>query len=237
MCLILVPIPEAKAILIELIMYTLENQQLFWNGLFYLLNKGIPTGSKHAVPLANMLLSFILIDGLNTDVRLKEIFDTKIKLWKRYIDDGTGIFTGNISEFIKFYTLLQVAFRKYNLELTCETDSFIFTAEGLVEKATKQLTFLDIEIFKFNGTLHTREHRKETSANSYLLGKSAHPRHTFPGIIKSQLYRIRRLCSLETDYTIAVENLRRRCFNSCYIKTTVNDILDDANFRKAYVIK
>ena len=93
-------------------MYTLENQQLFWNGLFYLLNKGIPTGSKHAVPLANMLLSFILIDALNTDVRLKEIFDTKIKLWKRYIDDGTSIFTGNISEFIKFYTLLQVAFRK-----------------------------------------------------------------------------------------------------------------------------
>ena len=220
--------PEVKALLIELIMYTLENQQLFWNDMFYILNKGIPTGSKHAVPLANMFMSFILIDALKTDEALKEMFDSKIKLWKRFIDDGTGIFAGSISDFLEFYTLLQVAFGKYNLELTCDTDSYSVTTDGLVEKATKQITFLDVELFMYNGTLHTREHRKETSANSYLLAKSAHPRHTYPGIIKSQLCRIHRLCSLEKDYLASVKNLRIRCMNSGYKITMIDDILSSA---------
>ena len=139
-------VSEVKTLLIELVMYTLENQQLFWNDMFYILNKGIPTGSKHAVPLANMFLSFILIDALKTDDVLKESFDSKIKLWKRFIDDGTGIFIGSISDFLEFYTLLQVAFRKYNLELTCDTDSYTVTTDGLIEKATKQITFLDVRI-------------------------------------------------------------------------------------------
>ena len=39
-----------------------------------------------------------------------------------------------------------------------------------------------------DGTIHTREHRKETSSNSYLHFESAHPRHTFAAIRKSQLY-------------------------------------------------
>ena len=61
--------------------------------------------------------------------------------------------------------------------------------------------------------------------HAYLSITSSHARHTFSGIIKSQLYRLRRLCSLQADFESAVDNLRERCLLSGYSKTMVDDIL------------
>ena len=82
-------------------------------------------------------------------------------------------------------------------------------------------------MFKNDNTLHTKEHRKETSATSYLHYTSAHPRYTFKGIIKSQLYRIRRLCSREEDYIIAAELLKQRCTASDYKIDVIEDVFDN----------
>ena len=78
-----------------------------------------------------------------------------------------------------------------------------------------------------DNTLHTKEHRRETSATSYLHYTSAHPRYTFKGIIKSQLYRIRRLCSREEDYIIAAELLKQRCTASDYKIDVIEDVFDN----------
>ena len=48
-----------KCTLIELIHYTLSNQQILWEGKYYTLSQGITTGRKHSVPLANILLSYL----------------------------------------------------------------------------------------------------------------------------------------------------------------------------------
>ena len=74
-------------ILVNLIMYTLEHQQIQWNGQFYKLNQGIPTGAKHCVPLANIFLTYIIKELLKKDSTFKHTFDTNIKIWKRFIDD------------------------------------------------------------------------------------------------------------------------------------------------------
>ena len=50
---------KIKSKLIEIILYTLENQQIIWENKFYFLNRGIPTGGKHSVPLANVFLEKI----------------------------------------------------------------------------------------------------------------------------------------------------------------------------------
>ena len=60
--------------LIELILYTLENQQVKWDNKFYTLKQGIPTGGKHSVPLANIFLTFILKDLLQTDHNFRKLF-------------------------------------------------------------------------------------------------------------------------------------------------------------------
>ena len=216
---------DSKDVLIELIMYTLENQQVLWNGKFYMLCQGIATGAKHAVPLANIFLSYIVKDMLNDNVDMKLLFDSKLVMWRRYIDDGTGIFKGTIEEFVCFYRLLQVHFKKYDLEITCDTDTHTITDNLISEKEDHFITFLDVELYKVDGTIHSREHRKETSSSRYLSIKSAHPRHTFPGIVKSQLIRIRRICSLEDDYKQSVKNLEKRCLNSGYSSEMVKGVL------------
>ena len=87
------------------------------------------------------------------------------------------------------------------------------------------VTFLDMDTFLFENVIHTKEHRKETSAEPYLFVSSAHARHTFAGIVKSQLYRVRRLCSLKSEFIIAVDNLKVRCLKSGYDPKMVEDIL------------
>ena len=216
---------QIKSTVVDLVLYTLEHQQIFWGGKYYLLNKGLPTGAKHAVPLANILLTFILLESLKTNASLSNLFSSKVKLWKRFIDDGFGIFQGTIDEFSELFKLLQLCFRNYDLELTSDTDSHVVNDEGVQRKTENFVSFLDVEIFKMDGTVHTREHRKETSANFYLSVNSAHPRYTFSGIIKSQLYRLRRLCSRETDFQIAVSGLKERCLNSGYSSLMLNGIL------------
>ena len=187
------------------------------------------TGAKHAVPLANILLSFIMIDMKNNNSELGNLFDSSVKLWKRFIDDGVGVFKGSIDDFLSFFRLLQESFRKFDLEITCDTDTHIISESGTVSaKQDKYITFLDVEVYKKNGTLHSREHRKDTSASSYLNIKSAHPRHTFSGIVKSQLTRLRRLCSLDEDFQNSVVELKKRCINSGYSLEMVSNILNTA---------
>ena len=215
-------------ILITIIMYTLSNQQIIWNNQYYILNQGIPTGAKHSVPLANIFLTFIVLELRNNNSEFKCGFENKIKLWKRFIDDCGGIISGNITEFIDFFEILRSHFNKFALDLTCDTDTHNVNGDAIIEKVDKCVNFLDIEIFKVDNTIHTREHRKETSAISYLKYNSAHPRHTFSGIIKSQLYRLRRLCSRNTDFNNAVADLKQRCVKSEYPVNMIDNILNTA---------
>ena len=48
------------------------------------------------------------------------------------------------------------------------------------------------------------------------------------GIVKSQMYRLRRLCSREDDYLSAIAGLKKRCINSGYDQIMVNEILSSA---------
>ena len=220
--------------LIEIVIYTLENQQIVWNNQYYVLSQGIPTGGKHSCPLANIFMSFIFRDLLTSNNQFKELFIKCVKLWRRFIDDGGGIYKGGIIEFYEWYKVLKAHFQTYGLDLTFQTDAYEITENGeFVEKERKSINFLDIQIFKVNNEIHTCEFRKETSAKCYLQYNSAHPRHTFPGIIRSQASRLRRLCSRQVDYITAVKELEMRCLNSGYSKSMVNGILGQAiNFER-----
>ena len=165
---------------------------------------------------------------LQTNPIFNNIFNNIIALWKRFIDDGGGISRGTITEFMNWYNIMKEHFRKFELELTADTDSHTIDGDNYVEKETAQTTFLDIDMYKDNNNMHTKEHRKETASNSYIKFGSAHPSHSFKGIVKSQMYRLRRLCSKDGDFISAIENLKIRCYNSGYDKDMVDGILDKA---------
>ena len=48
-----------------------------------MLNQGIPTGAKHSVPLANILLTFIMLEALLNNAQFSTSFNSHILLWKR----------------------------------------------------------------------------------------------------------------------------------------------------------
>ena len=139
-----------------------------------------------------------------------------VKIWKRFIDDIFGLFLGSQRLFDKFYKKIVLQFRKYELEITSETSK-------------ESIVILDIDVFKANNQLHTKEHRKETASNSYLRMGSAHADYTFKGIVKSQMYRLRKLCSRDEDFISAIAGLKERCINSGYDLAMVNEILSSAN--------
>lgn len=62
--------------------------------------------------------------------------------------------------------------------------------------------FLDTTVYidKANNTLKTKVFFKSTDTHQLLHKQSFHPKHTFNGIIKSQLIRFKRLSSTKTDY-------------------------------------
>ncbi len=97
-----------------------------------------------------------------------------------------------------------------------------------MQHSRDQIIMLDIEIYINENQLHTRESRKETASNLYLRNGSAHPDYTFKGIVKSQMYRLRRLCSKDEDFRASLEELRLRCYNSGYSRTMVDGILVNA---------
>ena len=137
--------------------------------------------------------------------------------------------SGSINDFLIWFNKLQQVFLRYELELTCDTDSHEIKDGTLIEKAAKVITFLDMDIFKAEGTIHSKEHRKETSVSSYVPINSAHPRHTFAGIVKSQLFRVRNLCSRNCDFKDSVENLKMRCMRSGYSVNMVQEILSQSD--------
>ena len=82
----------------------------------------------------------------------KSMYERNVKIWKRFIDDCFGMFLGKLKLFKKFYLILKKQFTKYGLELT-------------MEQSLKSIVMLDLEIFKKNNHLHTKENRKETASN------------------------------------------------------------------------
>ena len=154
--------------------------------------------------------------SFKTDNTFRIQFKDRMKLWKRYIDDAGGVFLGRELFQKTFFKTLNEHFNKYELQLTYEISN-------------EKIHLLDIEIFIEDQQFHTREYRKETACNSYVKFGSAHPKHCFKGIVKSQMYRLRRLCSRDNDFMSAVGNLRQRCLNSGYDSVIVDNILSQAD--------
>ena len=71
-----------------------------------------------------------------------------------------------------------------------------------MEIGGRTLHFLDLSISISNGRLETSVYSKPTDAHLYLNANSCHPKSQILGIVKGVALRIRRICSMETDYKV-----------------------------------
>ena len=167
---------NVKTIIDTVIKFTLEETFVTYQDECYKSKVGIPTGGCNSRQLADIFLQWLLFKNIKPKLRNW----TLITFWKRFIDDGFGLWKGTQEEFQKFINNLNKESQKFNIHFPITEVQF-----------GKTVNFLDLTIYlddqnKIQHKLYT----KPTDARTYLNPGSFHPSHVFASIPFSQMIRI-----------------------------------------------
>lgn len=191
--------------LLQLLDINLKRNDFMFDGQFYLQIKGTAMGKRFAPAYANIFMSI-----WEEEVFLKCL--KKPLYYFRYLDDVWGIWEGSEKEFGEFLSVLND--HDPSIQLEAEINS-------------QSIDFLDTTVFKgkdFEKTncLDVKVHFKKTDLHALLFKSSFHPKHTFAGMVKSQLLRFYRICTREDDFGEAVsvlfKSLRNRGYSRQFLK-------------------
>ena len=174
-------IPKRKDIT-KAVEFVLRNNFFEFNDQYYHQKNGMAMGTNMAVVIANIFLSELLDKQIFTEL---PIFSKHLKMFRRYIDDCISIWTGPVNVIPTFIKALE--FIAKPLKFTYQIDP-------------EKISFLDIELFWYNGNLATKVFQKKLNRYLYIPYTSNHPRGTKSGFIKAELIRYARLCSNEEDF-------------------------------------
>lgn len=169
--------------ILELLHLGLTRNDFCFNGKYFLQVHGTAMGKTFAPSYANIYMASWERTAFPKCRFLPE-------LYFRYLDDLWGLWSYGVAAFEEFVQILNT-----------HHPSIKVTSNVQLE----QLEFLDTEVFFVKGEIEgmkklaTRVFFKSTDTHALLHKSSFHPKHTFRGIIKSQLIRFRRICSLEVD--------------------------------------
>ena len=169
--------PECVLHLLELV---LTKNNFGFNGKNYLQIGGTAMGTKVAPSYANLFMGEL-------EKNILECSPKEPLLWKRFIDDIFMIWTYSQKE---LHTFLEYLNRFHH--------SIKFT----MEYSDKQIVFLDTIVKKStkNNRLIVELYTKPTDTHNYLHFQSYHPSHTKRGGPYGQFLRVRRNCTLDSDY-------------------------------------
>lgn len=140
---------------------------------------------------------------------------SQIIAWYRYIDDVFILWSGSREDLSRLMDLLTV--NTFNLSFTMECSQI-------------KINFLDLQIhLDCDGTLHSSLYRKPSSGNTILHAASAHPQPLLDSIPYSQFVRLRRNCTLDSDFHQAAndlyERLRRRGYSCSLLRRSFNRVI------------
>lgn len=201
---------------LDLLDITLRNNDFQFGNLWFKQILGMGMGKAYAPNCADVYL-------IEFDDRAMNHFRIKPRLYLRFIDDVFIIWPGSKDDLTEYNSYLNSLLP--NITINLVSDIY-------------KINFLDVTIFKFidaSGTtsLQTKIFFKETDNHSLLHKKSFHPRHTFSGILRSQILRFRRICSFETDFQeacrILFRALRTRGYSSRSLRMIKQNVTTDYN--------
>ena len=185
--------------LVDLVNISLESSVGIFNGDWYKQQKGVPTGGSLCVQLANITVYSTMRKVVYSD----ETLMNDVVSPKRHIDDGAGFFKR--SDKLAPYGLL------IGENTLCQTNQFI--------------PFLDIQFcFDSLGNLQTDLYTKPTDSRTYLNYNSAHPKHTFNGIVYSGCFRLRRIINDQDRLDKRLKELGECFKNAGYPITLIENI-------------
>lgn len=164
--------------ILELLEISMRNNDFEFNNNFYLQIMGCAMGKRFAPGLANLYL-------LDFDKAAMNDFYIKPILFFRFLDDIFFLWPGDTDSLKRYETFLNSQIPDITVKL--EHNNF-------------EIPFLDTLIYKYNNKLQTKTFFKQTDTHQLLHTNSFHAKHTFLGLIKSQLIRFKRLSSNRDTY-------------------------------------
>ena len=201
--------------ILDLLELSLKNNDFQFNGETFLQTKGTAMGKKFAPSYANIFMAHFETEAM------KKCY-LKPTVYFRFLDDVFCVWDHGRENLDTFLEILNSHHPAVKLTATVEENSN---------------DFLDVTIFKGpllqeKGIFDTKVYFKPTDTHQLLHKASFHPRHTFRGILKSQIMRFYRICSQKSDFdsacSLVFKALRSRLYSKRslrYIKSqTLNDM-------------
>ena len=191
----------------DLLKHVLEKNNFIFNGGMYRQIKGTAMGTKCAPAFANIFMS---------DFEEQHVYTHPVQplVWFRFIDDIFAVFTCTREEVEQFI---------YDIDHA--NPSIRFTANI----SQTSVDFLDTTVkVDEHGKLFTTLYTKPTDTHDYLLYNSAHPKHCKDATPFSQLLRVCKICTLDTDFVknseMVLSNFYRRGYPIEVLKSAWNAV-------------
>ncbi|XP_074646585.1 uncharacterized protein LOC141902624 [Tubulanus polymorphus] len=173
---------RSDAELLQLLEISLKENDFNFNENTYLQVKGTAMSKRCAPSYANIFVA----EWEKEDLSRSEL---QPSLYARFIDDIYMVWEHGRETLMQFIDVLQTVSRSIKLKF---------------EISDTSVNFLDVTTFKgprfeTSGTVDTKVYFKPTDSHQLLHRSSFHPKHTFSGIVKSQILRFRRICNNDSD--------------------------------------
>lgn len=194
--------------ILKLLEINLTKNDFEFNSEFHLQIKGTAMGKKFAPSYANIFMAAWEDSALSSS-------PLKPSAYFRFLDDIWGVWTYSRENFIAFTNHLNR--HQKSIKIKFEIDPH-------------QVNFLDVVTYKGpkfekQGLLDYKVYFKPTDTHCLLHKASFHPKHTFRGILKSQLLRFHRICSQESEFQSAVKVLFKALKKRGYSRTFLRTVL------------
>ena len=176
--------------LLQLLEINLTRNDFEFDGQYFLQIKGTAMGKKFAPAYADIFMA-------EWESAALEKCEKRPLHYYRYLDDIWGIWMHSEEEFHSFMNTLNNHNPSIKLKATIDQNS---------------VNFLDTTTFKGpkftqHNQLDIKVYFKETDTHALLHKNSHHPKHTFAGLVKSQLLRFHRICTQKDDFKLATKVL------------------------------
>ena len=198
--------------LLQLLDINLTRNDFEFDNKYFLQIKGTAMGKKFAPAYADIFMA-------QWETSALAACEKKPLHYFRYLDDIWGVWPHSREDFDVFCTFLNNHNPSIKIKSTFSHSSvdFLDTCTFKGHDFIRSLK-LDIRVFF-----------KETDTHALLVKTSFHPRHTYAGLVKSQLLRFQRICTRQADFLNATKVLFSALSTRGYSRSFLRGVLKTFN--------
>ena len=175
---------------------------------------GIPTGGSLSRQIADVFLHWLLFKKIDTSI----MTPNELLFWRRFIDDGLGIWRGSKRSFDAFVKKLNRETNKFGINFPLNEVQF-----------GKSVNFLDVTLYlDEENKIQYRSYTKPTDAKRYLRPQSFHPKNVFRSVPLSQMIRTIERNSIEETEQEEMEKMIKDFERSGYRREELKKIEEKA---------